>query len=113
MCIRDRNVTVVPSGPLGYLTVWPTGLPLTSATTLNATDGMVTSNAAIVAGGSNGSINVYASNLTDVIIDINGYFAPPSGSGLQFSPVTPCRVVDTRASSGMSGAFGTPALAAK
>ena len=37
---------------------------------------VVIANAAIVAGGTNGSITVLAGNPTDLIIDINGYFAP-------------------------------------
>jgi hypothetical protein len=32
-------------------------------------------NAAIVAGGASGAISAYVSDVTDVIFDINGYFA--------------------------------------
>jgi hypothetical protein len=35
----------------------------------------VLANAAIVPAGTNGEIAVYVSNTTDLIIDINGYFA--------------------------------------
>src|SRR5208283_1025305 len=72
------NITVVPEGPLGYLTVWPTGAPQPFASTLNSWDGSVVANAAIVPAGANGAISVYAlsNNPTHVIIDINGYFAP-------------------------------------
>jgi hypothetical protein len=42
---------------------------------LNAYDAAVTSNMAIV-GTNNGIINVFASDLTQLILDINGYFAP-------------------------------------
>ena len=53
-------------------------------------------------------MSVYASDGSDVIIDINGYFAPPGGPGaLSFYTVPPCRVVDTRGN-GLSGAFGPP-----
>jgi hypothetical protein len=45
------NVAVVPSGPLGYLTLWPTGQPQPLVATLNSLDGRVKSNAAIVPGG--------------------------------------------------------------
>ena len=41
------NVAVVPQGPLGYLTLWPTGQPQPLVATLNS-DGRVKSNAAIV-----------------------------------------------------------------
>src|ERR1019366_150461 len=35
------NVTVVPSGPLGYLTIWPTGEYQPVVSTLNSVDGRV------------------------------------------------------------------------
>ena len=69
------NATVVPSGPLGYLTLWPDGTMQPYVATLNALDGAVTSNMAIVPT-NNGSIDAYASNLTQLIIDISSYFAP-------------------------------------
>ncbi len=43
--------------------------------TLNAYDGLVTSNMAIVPN-ANGSIDAFASQLTHLIVDISGYFAP-------------------------------------
>ena len=48
--------------------------------------------------------------LTDLIIDVNGYFAPPAAGELLFHPITPCRLVDTRPDQGKVGAFGPPAL---
>jgi hypothetical protein len=69
------NATVVPNGALGYLTLWPDGQPQPLASTLNALDGAITSNMAIVPS-LNGSIDAYASGLTQLILDITGYFAP-------------------------------------
>jgi uncharacterized repeat protein (TIGR03803 family) len=97
------NVTAVPKGRLGYLTVWPTGQPQPLASTLNS-DGRVKANAAIVpAGNNNGSISVYASDTTNVILDIDGYFAPVSSSTLAFYALPPCRVADTRNANGPLG----------
>jgi xylan 1,4-beta-xylosidase len=90
------NFAAVPSGPLGFVTVWPTGPVRPTASTLNALTGAVTANAAIVAAGTNGSIDVFASNATDMVIDVNGYFAPMGTGGLSLYGVTPCRVLDTR-----------------
>jgi len=75
------NVTAVPPGFLGYLTIWPFGAPRPLASTLNDSLGTVVANAAIVPAGSDtsGSVDVYVSNSTDVVIDINGYYAPQSG----------------------------------
>ena len=90
------NVAVVPRGPLGYLTVWPTGEPQPLVSTLNSPDGRVKANAAIVPAGAAGAINIFATQTTDVVVDIDGYFVPPNGQTLQFFPLTPCRVIDTR-----------------
>jgi hypothetical protein len=70
------NMTVVPPGPLTALTTYPTGQSQPTVSTLNSFDGRVVANAAIVPAGTNGSITVYVTNPTDLIIDINGYFAP-------------------------------------
>ena len=73
------NATVIPQngGFYGYLTLWPDteGQPLVS--TLNALDGMITSNMAIVPT-LNGDVDAYASNLGNLVLDIFSYFAPIS-----------------------------------
>jgi hypothetical protein len=71
------NVTVVPGGPLGYLTIWPTGQAQPFVSTLNSWDGRIVANAAIVPAGQNGVVSVYVSDNSHVVIDINGYFAAP------------------------------------
>ncbi len=90
------NVTAVPPGPLGYLTVWPTGEPQPVVASLNALTGTITGNAVIVPAGLNGTVDVFATDNTDLVIDINGYFAPPATGGLSLFNLPPCRVVDTR-----------------
>jgi hypothetical protein len=78
--------------------------------TLNSFDGRIKSNAAIVPAGSNGDVNVFATNTTDVILDINGYFVPGGSAGaLAFYPLTPCRIADTR---NPLGPLGGPSLMA-
>jgi YVTN family beta-propeller protein len=102
------NVTVAPlQSALEYLTIWPTGLPQPVVSTLNSLDGRVKANAAIVPAGAGGAVSVYATDSTHVILDINGYFQPPADSTLQFSPLAPCRVVDTR---NAQGELGGPSL---
>lgn len=91
------NFTSVPRPTgLGFLTTWPTGSPQPTVSTLNAPTGTVTANAAIVPAGTNGAISVVGSNDSDLVIDINGYFAPPSAGGLSFHILSPCRVIDSR-----------------
>ena len=105
------NVTVVPDPVahyLGYLTTWPAGQPRPNSSTLNSWTGKVVANAAIVPAGAGGAISVFVPNPTDVILDANGYFAPPgSPGGLSFYPVTPCRVADTRNGAGPTMDAGT------
>jgi hypothetical protein len=95
-----------------YLSVWPAGQPFPTVSTLNSYTGLVLANAALVPAGTGGGIQVLASNPTDVIIDYDGYFAPPAAGSLSFYPVTPCRVVDTRASQSFPSPFGSPSMAA-
>ena len=106
------NVTVVPHGTLGYLTIWPTGEGRPYVSTMNSYDGRTKANAAIVPAGTSGAVSVYVSNTTDVVLDIDGYFAPATSGSLQFYPLTPCRVVDTRDSSKPQG-LGPPFLPAE
>jgi hypothetical protein len=66
---------VVPPGPLGFLTLWPQGATQPLVSTLNAIDGSITSNMAIVPT-TNGSVSAFSSNPAHLILDISGYFAP-------------------------------------
>ena len=102
------NVTVVPRPTLGYLTVWPTGQ--TAADDIDpefsrwAGQGQCRHRAG---GHPNQSISVFATDNTDVILDIDGYFVPANNTTLAFFPLTPCRVADTR---WPTGTFGGPSL---
>ncbi len=58
------------------MSVWPAGQPYPNVSTLNLPNGGVVANAAIVPANLNGAIRVVAGDLTDLNIDINGYFAP-------------------------------------
>jgi hypothetical protein len=69
------NATVVPQGFLGYLTLWPEGSARPVVSTLNAYNGQVTSNMAIVPT-SNTEISAFADDNTFLVLDISGYFAP-------------------------------------
>ncbi|HLJ44665.1 MAG TPA: IPT/TIG domain-containing protein [Bryobacteraceae bacterium] len=107
-------VSTLPAVSLNYLTIWPGGESQPAVSTLN---GAGTSNAAIVAAGANGSISVFASDETDLTIDVIGYFSPPDATGLAYFPLTPCRVAEpvlaaneTRAVS-ISGNCGIPSNA--
>lgn len=74
------NVTAVPQGPLIFLTIWPDGIAQPNVSTLNSPSGTFLANAAIIPAGTNGAVDVYVSNTSDVIIDVNGYFITESNS---------------------------------
>jgi hypothetical protein len=103
----SMNFTSVPNGPLNFLTTWPAGLTQPLVSTLNAGTGAVTANSAIVPAGANGDISVFVTNNSDLVIDVNGYFAPPAAGGLSLYALTPCRVLDTRNSPGRPPTAGT------
>jgi hypothetical protein len=91
------NLTVGPlAGTLGFLTAWPAGQSQPGVSNLNAPTGVATANAAIVPAGASGGVSFFATNNTDLVIDIDGYFAPPGPGGLSLFSLTPCRVLDTR-----------------
>jgi hypothetical protein len=115
------NFTAVPAASLGYLTAWPAGSPQPYVSSLNDPTGTIAANAVILPAGTNGSVNVFATDHTDLVIDTNGYFAPPAAGGLSLYTIQPCRVADTRQSPGapitylavnvLASACGVPATA--
>jgi hypothetical protein len=71
------NVTVVDPTALGHLTLYPTGLPLPLASTINFRSGIVRANNAILPLGVSGQISVICgmpSGTTDLILDVTGWF---------------------------------------
>jgi hypothetical protein len=90
------NFTAIPPGRLGYLTTWPTGEPQPGVSTLNDGTGTTLANAAIVPAGANGDISAFVTDNTNLVVDINGYFAPPGQGGLSLYAPTICRVYDSR-----------------
>ncbi len=69
------NATVVPPGPMHYLTLWDYPGVQPQSSTLNAVDGQITSNMAIVQN-TDGKTDAFASDPTQLILDISSYFAP-------------------------------------
>jgi hypothetical protein len=77
------NLTVTGATAAGHLTVYPQGLPIPLASTINFRSGQTRANNAIVPLGAGGAIAIVSGqpsgNTTHVIVDLNGYFTPPSG----------------------------------
>jgi len=107
------NFVAVTSTRVGYLTAYPTGVSRPTVATLNDLTGTIAANAAIVPAGTGGSVDVFASDATHLVVDINGYFAPAGTGGLSLYTLTPCRVLDTRQPPGspsFSGQFDVNVL---
>ena len=83
--------------------MWPAGQTRPTIATLNSVDGRIKANAAIIPAGSSEAISVFATQTTDVVLDIDGYFVPATSATLAFFPLTPCRVADTRWTNGPLG----------
>ncbi len=99
----------MPHGSLGYLTSGSRGEAQPLVSTLNALTGVDTANAAIAPAGSGGNVSIFVTDSSDVILDVNGYFAPPANGGLSLYTVPPCRVIDTRNDTGaFKGTMAVP-----
>ncbi|MEM1333091.1 MAG: hypothetical protein AAGG08_06490, partial [Actinomycetota bacterium] len=86
------NVTVVnPSGP-GFVTLFPCDEEMPLASNLNFGAGAVRPNAAIVALSGEGSLCVFSSAETDLIVDVTASFADVPA----FSALNPARLLETR-----------------
>ena len=91
------NVTSDGAIADGYITVYACDTREV-VSSVNFTAGHTVANAVITPVSGSGDVCFYANTSTDVIVDINGWFA----TGAAFSAVGPKRVFDTRADSGSS-----------
>lgn len=88
------NVTATQALYPGHATVFPTGSARPDTSTLSYAEGQAVANGVIVKVGDGGKIRLYASQTTQLVADVQGWF--PTGSDL--TTVTPSRVLDTRSS---------------
>jgi hypothetical protein len=102
------NVTVDQPTASGFITVWPSGAPLPTASTHNFTPGLTVANLVLAKVGAGGKVSLFNSNgATHLVADVVGYF---SSNGGRFVPIRPSRVVDTRYGTGdRLGALGANA----
>ncbi|MBS1828438.1 MAG: BACON domain-containing protein [Acidobacteria bacterium] len=101
------TITVAPPGALPFLTAWPAGSSQPNVSSINSPNGRILANSVILPAGPGGAINLYAFEATDVIVDINGYFAADNGTGLFYYPVTQCRIANSNDSS-FTSPYGGP-----
>ncbi len=97
------NVTVTNTTDGSYLSVYPTGDARPLLSNLNWGSGQTVPNLVIVPVGTNGQVTFFNDQgRADVVVDLEGYFAPePSGATVgSYVPLAPSRITDTRAASG-------------
>ena len=96
------NVTATNATAGSFLTVWPTGTPRPTASTVNFAAGQTIPNLAVVKIGADGTISIAnAVGAVDVIVDIVAYFDPTASSS--FYPISPTRILDDRVGTGLTG----------
>ncbi|WP_441250627.1 hypothetical protein [Kitasatospora sp. McL0602] len=90
------NVTVTGPQGGGYLTAFPDGTSLPTASNLNYSPGQTVANAVIVPVGADGKIKIYNGSWgsADVVVDVVGYYSPSGASA--YLPIAPFRWLDTR-----------------
>ena len=96
------NVTAVNESTAGALIVYPTGATRPLASNLNWVAHQTVPNLVTVGLGSGGQVTIFnLAGSTDVVVDLEGYYAPASGTSAgEFVPVLPSRITDTRPGSG-------------
>lgn len=100
------NITAVDAGVAGYVTAYASGTTRPDVSNVNPMyAGHTVPNMAIVPVGANGRISLFTLNPAHLLVDISGYFVSDAGTDGRYHPVTPTRVLDTRAESyvGYSG----------
>jgi hypothetical protein len=102
------NVTVTNTTSAGYLSAFPTGSAQPAVSNLNWTKGETVANSVIVPiGSANSDIFYNYAGKANVVVDLEGYFAPASGNAGAYVPLTPDRITDTRSGSGAPNAGDT------
>jgi hypothetical protein len=101
------NVTATGAATAGYISVFPCDRirPTVSNVNFDPANSTV-ANLATARVSSAGQVCFYASVATDLVVDIQGYFAP--GPGVIFTGITPVRILDTRDGTGVVGSRPAP-----
>jgi hypothetical protein len=93
------NVTALNSSGPDYISVFPHDAPRPTVSNLNINDAGAVPNLVTVQLSADGKVDFYSAGASiDLLADISGYYEP--GTGYLFTPVTPCRVYDTRTGTG-------------
>ncbi len=93
------NLTGVTASADTFISAYPDGGATPGVSNLNLHNNNALANLAIVPIGADGKVAFYnAKGTVNVVADIAGYFSPTSPAG--YTPITPCRIFDTRLGTG-------------
>ncbi len=105
------NATVVNfiSSGFHWITLYPSDAMQPNASNLNFTDNEIVPNNFTVGLGPDGAFKIYSHAATHFIVDIIGYYAPPTTGGLYYHPLpAPVRLFDSRPGENACDAPGAP-----
>jgi cell wall-associated NlpC family hydrolase len=103
------NVTATEPDRAGFLTVYPCDAPLPVASNVNYTAGASVADAAVVGLAADGTVCVFTSAASHVVVDLNGWFGPAGKASFTAQP--PRRLADTRSAASALGAGSDLTLA--
>lgn len=95
------SITVTDAAAPGFLVAWPAGSDRPTASNLNFVSGVSNTNAVFAKIGSNGQVSIRSSQVSNVVVDIEGYFVGSS----DFVPIAPARLMDTRGQPTVDGLY--------
>ena len=86
------NVTVTEAQGAGFLTVYPCGTSIPTASNVNYVAGSTVANLVISKVGSDGNICIYNSEAVQLVVDVDGFFP----AATSYRPLDPARLLETR-----------------
>ena len=96
------NVTVTEAEGAGFVTVYPCDEPRPNASNVNFVTGDTVPNAVIAALAADGTVCLFTSQPTHLLVDINGVFP----AGTSYRSLNPARLLETRSGPGLGTVDG-------
>ena len=90
------NTTSTEATAAGFVTVFPTGTARPEVSNLNLVAGQTRANLVTVTIGTGGKVSLFTQNGSHLVVDVVGYYAPPTGTDGRFTALAPARLIDTR-----------------
>ena len=105
-------VSITPPGQaVGWVAAWPDDKPWPGTVILNAPQGGIVNNSATVLAGADGGIQVLATDNSDIVIDMNGYFVQASTVQGPVGPAGNTGPMGGMGPQGPAGPAGSPGAA--